>query len=552
MLDDLKTQIAEGLTSQSLKTCSRWASKRRIMGGDFAGPYSWKYHPWVKEMHDSTAPWNVAMKGAQLGVTEVGINRALYVIDILKRNVLYVLPTSGVASDFSKARFGTALRHSPYLASIFTDTNTVSLKQAGAVNLYIRGSRGESNLVSIDVSELILDEVDRMDQKEVVLALERLSGQLRKSIFALSTPTIPNYGVHKLFKDTTQDHFVFECPSCSRYVDLTWPDSIEIVGEHISDPRCRETFLKCKLCGAKLPHESKPEWLSTGRWKSQNHESSRDNRGFYINQLYSFTVSPSEIAVAHFRGFGDESARQELFNSKLGLPFVGDGAQIDDSLLDAAVEAGGHSLDDARPASSGRLITMGVDQGKWSYYEVCEWFVDDLSADLNAGARCKVLDQGRFYEDEWHRLDELMTEWQVLACVMDADPETNEARRFARRFEGFVWLCRYREGKVGKEVTISEEHAGAPIATVDRTNWMDASLGRFRSKRIALPRDVSRQYREHLKAPVRTYKRDDHNNPFAVYVETGADHYAHARTYAEIALPFAASITTGRNIERFL
>lgn len=50
------------------------------MGGDFPGPYSDKYHPWVREMHDSWAPFNWAMKGAQLGVTEVAINRALYTI----------------------------------------------------------------------------------------------------------------------------------------------------------------------------------------------------------------------------------------------------------------------------------------------------------------------------------------------------------------------------------------------------------------------------------------------------------------------------------------
>src|SRR3972149_2753656 len=93
-LDDLRATIADGLKNRTLTTCSRWANRRRIMCGDFPGPYSEKFHPWVHEMHDSWAPFNWAMKGAQLGVTEVAINRALYTIDKLKRAVMYVLPTT--------------------------------------------------------------------------------------------------------------------------------------------------------------------------------------------------------------------------------------------------------------------------------------------------------------------------------------------------------------------------------------------------------------------------------------------------------------------------
>ena len=98
--------------------------------------------PLGKELHDSWAPFTWVMKGAQLGVTEAAINRALYTLDRLKRDVLYVLPTTTAASDFSKARFGAALENSEYLKSIFTETNAVNIKRAGANTLYIRGSGG--------------------------------------------------------------------------------------------------------------------------------------------------------------------------------------------------------------------------------------------------------------------------------------------------------------------------------------------------------------------------------------------------------------------------
>ena len=551
LLKELKESIAAGLVGGSLTTCSRWASKRRVMGEPFPGPYSWKHHPWVRDMHDSKAAFNYAMKGAQLGVTEVAMNRAFYVLDVLKRDVLYVLPTATIASDFSKARFSVALKHSPYLANLFTDTNTVNLKQAGTTNLYIRGSRGDSNLVSIPVSELILDEVDRMDQKQIWLALERLSGQTRKCVWGVSTPTIPNKRIHLLYLTGTQEHFVFKCPRCSRWTELVWPDCIEIIGETVQDIRCHESFLKCKECKGRLDHEDKSQWLTDGVWKAFAENPNFDIRSFYINQLYSFTVTPGELVVAHFRGLGDEAAAQEFNNSKLGLPYIGEGAQVTDGQIEDAI--GRHTMNDDRPRIGGqRLITLGVDQGKWNYWVVCEWFVDKLANDINVAAHCKVLAHGKFLEDDWNTLRELMREWQVLACVIDADPQINEARRFAKEFPGFVWLCRYRRGKVGKEISISEEDTDAPLATVDRTNWLTASLGRFRTQRVTLPADVSLEYREMMKALVRTYVKDEDGNHVATFAETGPDHFAHAFNYAEIALPLAASITTGEDVGKFL
>lgn len=521
------------------------------MSGDFAGPFSFKYHPWGREIHDSTASFNSIMKGAQLGVTEVAINRAFYTLDVLKKDVLYVLPTSKGASDFAKARFNTALSLSSYLRGLFTNTNTVGLKQAGSVNLYIRGSRGSDDLVSIPVSTLILDEVNRMDEKKIWLALERLSGHLEKNVWALSTPTVPKGGIHKLYLQGTQEHFMFKCPHCGRQTELVWPDCVEIVGESISDPRCSESHLKCKECKHKLDHQDKPNFLSPDNtdWVSTA-ECDKDHRSFYINQLYSYTVTPGDLVVAHFRGYGDESAMVEFYNSKLGMPYVPDGGLITDEHIDESVKP--YSKQETRPKVGGeRLICMGIDQGGLTHYVVvAEFMLDRRDLDINVSADCKILWEGKVISDDFAEFDRLMREWQVLSCVIDADPQTNDARRFARRFPGYVNLCRYRTGVSGKELQQSEEEGGAPVVTVDRTNWMDAALGRFHSRRISLPMDVSHEFREHLKDTIRTYERDDSGNPRAVYVKIGADHFAHALTYAEIALPLSGSFSGNENITK--
>jgi hypothetical protein len=522
------------------------------MGEPFPGPYGFDHHPWCCDIHDSTASYNTAMKAAQMGVTEVAINRAFYTVDVLRKDVLYVLPTFNNASDFAKARFNTALMHSPYLKGLFTSTNTIGLKQAGTTNLYIRGSRGDSNLKSIPVSTLILDEVNEMDQKQIWLALERLSGHEEKAIWAISTPTVPKYGVHKLYEQGTQEHYMFKCPHCGRWTELIWPDCVEVTGETVADVRCEESYLKCKECEHKLEHRDKASWLSLDNCKWEpTHPHANDHRSFYINQLYSYTVSPGELVQAHFRGLGDEAAMVEFNNSKLGQPYIPAGGLVTDTEIENSLA--GYSKNDPRPQVGGeRCITMGIDQGKWNYIVVMEYVFDLYSHDLNAAAFGKMLWEGKVPGDNFEDLDRLMREWQVLACVIDADPQINDARRFARRFPGYVTLCRYRRGVTGKEMQLAEEEGGAPIATVDRTNWLDAALGRFHSGRIWTPADTSMEFREHIKNVVRTYERDELNNPRAVYLNTGADHFTHALTYAEIGLPLAAGIVTNKDVGTFL
>lgn len=519
------------------------------MGEPFPGLYSYQHHPWCEAPSDSEAGMNVAMKAAQTGFSEMVINRVLYTLGEKKRDCLYVLPTSKNAADFSKARFGAALKLSKHLQDLFADIDNVGLKQTVYGNcLYVRGARGDSNLKSVPASQLILDELDEMDQASVWLALERLSGQVHKHVWAISTPTIPNFGIHKLFLGTTQEHYFFPCTSCGRRTELVWPDSFELIGEHAEDPRTNESFLKCKECKAKLLHEAKCEWLANAEWIATN-TAAAEGRGFHISQLYSMTVSPGEIAKAYLRGHGDEKAAAECVKSKFGLPFLGENAKVDDELLDRCIS--NYSMNDDRPADSSRVMTMGIDQGKTNWITVCEWDIEQITLDQNSHAVPRVRWHGRCDEEDWDFIDQLMREWQIRACVVDADPNINEARRFARRFHGYVWLCRYRKGQTSSEMTIVEEEKGAPIAQVDRSHWIGTSLGRFFTNRITLPRDVTGQFRDHVKNVCRSYVKEDDGETKLTYVSIGPDHFAHSLFYNEIALPLAVgTVVRAKNLSQ--
>lgn len=534
MLGLLGETIAAGLKKRSVVSCSDWANKYRVMGKPFPGKFSFRHHPWLREMHDAECDIIVGMKAAQMGFTEYALNTAFYYIDIKRIDTLYILPSKTPdASDFSAARFDAALELSPHLSNLFSSVKNVGHKRAGNTNLYIRGSHSKSSLKSIPAGLLILDELEEMDQENIRLVMERQSGQTEKKNLLISTPRTAGRGIHSHYVNTTQEHFLFRCPKCNRYTELTFPECLIITAEAVTDPSLEQSYIVCKECKNRLEHELKPEWLSTGRWVPSY--AKRIDRGFHINQLYSPTVKPWEVAKLYLLAQYDKSAEQEFHNSKMGQVHEVKGARVTDDDISNCI--GGHTSD-AMP-KPGKLVTMGADQGGVIHYEINEWnFPRDYipTTDINEMAIPRVLKAGTCKEFE--ELDTLMKHYRIHAAVIDAQPEKREALRFAGKFYGFVHLCYYGEGSSGRTL---REWTEEPAVTVDRTAWLDLSLGRFRGGRIILPKDLPLDYRHHIKAPVRTYRVDRNGNDVGVYevADSAHDHYAHARNYSEIALNFA-------------
>lgn len=532
-------RIAEGLKRKSITTCSRWACECRVMGQPFPGNWTFKHHPWLRGMHDSEAELNVGQKAAQMGFTETVLNVVFYNIDVKAVDCLYVLPAKTPdASDFSAARFDPALESSPHLANLFSDVKNVGHKRAGSANLYIRGSRSRAGLKSVPTGLIVLDEVDEFTQENIPLAMERAAGQVEKQVWMVSTPTIDNFGINKYFVQSSQNHFFFKCPHCSRLTELVYPDCLVITATEVTDSAIKGSHLICKECKGLLPHESKAEWLAGGVWVPTFAD--RDTAGWYVPQLYSCAMRPGEFAKAALMAEIDPSAEQELWNSKLGMPHVVDGARVTDDDLETAKR--GHKRADAR---GGGFLTLGVDVGKWLHWEIDEWVLPPPgygAVDINIASKARVLTHGKCREFE--ELDRLMRDYGVGFCVVDANPERRKALEFANRWFGRVRLCFYGRGIQGKTIHV---HEAEPTVTVDRTSWLDLSLGRFRRSRhddaIMIPCDVDLEYREHIKAPVRIYEKDCDGNPVGRYVEgASADHYAHARNYAEIALPLGMTL----------
>jgi hypothetical protein len=537
----LRDRIAAGLSRKSIQSCSAWATKYRVMGKPFPGAWNFAHHPWLRAMHDAKDELIVGQKSAQMGYTEVALNRSFYAIDVLGESVLYILPASTPdATDFSTSRFDPALELSPHLANLFSDVKNIGHKRAGSANLFIRGSRSRSQLKSLPVSTIIEDELDEMVQENVALAQERTSGQLTKSIYQISTPTIENYGINQSFRNSSQDHFFFPCPHCSRSIELTFPDCLVITTDDWTSDAIYGTHLICPACRHELAHDQKADYLSRADWVPTH--KGKTARGFHINQLYSSTVRPFDIGIAWLKAQTNPSDEQEFYNSKLGLTHAVKGAKIDDAML---AKATGQHKNGAK-ARSGTLVTMGIDVGKWLHYEITENILVGVGHDINILSHARVVHHGKCLNFE--ELDLLMHQYGVNYCCIDANPERRKALEFAQRQFGRVKMVFYGVGINSKNISMhSDEEC---TITVDRTSWLDVSLGRFKNEKISLPIDVDLEYKNHLKALVRIYAKDQQGNPVGKYVcGNEDDHYAHARNYSEIALAMAAGLFQSQNTD---
>lgn len=563
------SKLVQGMERRSISKPSEWALSYR-RGKDGSG-WSYARGPWSREMHDSTAPENCCRKGAQLWVTETCLSIAMFANDVLKEDVLYVLPTLHPdATGFSSGRFDAACLANPYLNNLYAERN-VGLKRAGTACTYIRGSQSRAALKSVPVSRLFLDEYDEHDQDNIPLARERVSGQRNPVIWEVSTPTVEKHGIEESFAGSTQERFFFPCPGCGQHIDLNYPENLVVIGDDPGAERVNESFLKCHLCNIPLPHDQKHIWLKDGVWVAQ--AAGRTKRGFYVNQLYSTTVTPGVLAAGALKATQSEIDEQEFYNSKLGLPHTPKGASISEADIEDCKgdHLNGAPARDAFPGDQDEqfhrwvesfpVITMGVDQGlKNHHYEVCGWKMDVVEGeDLNTSSVPVVLQCGHL--KQWGELDALMNAYHVTHCVVDAMPERRNALEFCLRFWGRVTMCLYPNGITGRMLNERNTEDGEPMVSVDRTSWLDLALGRLRRSgavsamprrtKIILPRDLPHEYVYHMTSIARIPKRDHHGNPINTYITPGRreDHLAHARNYAEIAFAIGARATGTHHIE---
>ena len=490
-------------------------------------PFSYQGHKYLRSIYHDDSPFMVIRKAAQMGASEYAISRSMHFAAHYGGTVIYYFPTDNDVGEFSRDRFSPAIKDSPYLSARVKDTNTANLKQIDKTSIYFRGTNSRVRMTSVPADFLVFDELDTMVPANVEFARKRLGHSKFGWELDISTPTLPGYGIDALFQTTDQRHYLLRC-GCGEWHCLE-EEFLEAHGSP-NDPRQEICFVKgdpgretlvCRSCGRVLDPE-------IGDWVPRH--PGRPIRGYHVSKFLSPVVSEQDRSqglytrpAALLKLYRETSFPSEFYNSELGLPYLGaeDGLSEND-LLACAGKWG--------MPPTGKGCVMGVDQGNGLHIVIKEPHGDIL---LTVRVHHEPQTNPLF-----SHLDQFMETYDVRYCVIDALPNTHAARAFNKRFSGRVW-CAYYGGNQKGTAAWDFDKENTRIVTVNRTEALDAwrDLYKLHKRRIPRVEDEVAEYVRQMTNVLRKIEEDPQTGQKkAVWIQRGPDHYAHADSYAEIAL----------------
>ncbi len=472
-------------------------------------PFTYDRHEYLIKPYEDSHPHQVEMKATQMGLTSKAMLRVAYGARYGGyRGILYLFPSKSDVTDFSKGRIDPLIDDNPdSIGKWLRDTDAANIKRIWNAFLYLRGMKSRVGLKSIPVDLIVMDELDEAPQNAVDMAMERMAHSEFKEILKLSNPTLPDYGIDKAFQETDQHFWLLKCEHCNAYTDLVGEFPTE-ANKDVPTLITRKDGRVIRVC-LKCQGELNP---SNGQWVPKR-PSITDKRGYQYSQLFSHYVNPGDI----LHKYRTTNNLTDFYNLKVGTAYVEATNRLSVQEVLALCGDYGIASEDRGPCY------MGVDQGKDLHVVVGKKHSQQAGQIVHMGV----------YRD-WEELDRLMRNFKVSRCVVDALPETRNARAFAERFRGKIYLNYYNEHQKGSYAWNEKEL----IVSCNRTESLDASHKEIMDQALILPKEceITREFAKHLHNVAKKLEEDEETGSKRyVYVKLGTDHFRHAFNYEAMA-----------------
>jgi len=522
--------LTEGQIAQYMQAldCFTWATDNEL---------ELSHGPWALAGHEYQVGWlqenareQCFIKGAQIGATEALVLRTLHgmIMGHYPQGSLYLFPTRDDVRDFSKARFDPLIDSNPFIGHFVQNTDAQNIKQIGRGFLYLRGARStksigttkksSSQLKSIPVDRVVFDELDEMEESMIQLAKERVSHSKTRELMYLGTPTIPDYGIDRMYQNSTQNAWFIRCDACGKEtcLDLEFPNSIK----RNLDGTC---YRACIHCGKEIHPRD-------GRWISQYKD--RDMVGWWISQLNSIYVDPTYILnLYEDPPYGDLS---EVMNSKLGRAYIPAENRLTANDVYACCDQDPMATKHEGPTC------MGVDVGTELHVVIAE---------RKNRRTLKVIKLARL--SSFNDLHDIARDFNVKSAVIDLYPEQRKVREFQRNEHFQIYACQYVETRAGQTAWDDRDM----VIKCNRTEICDATHELVTSPgRLIIPRYNSelQEYAKEMCNMAKVLEEDAQTGANVYrYKKLGADHYRHATNYCLLASERCGIISDKKILGRF-
>lgn len=495
-------------------------------------------------------------KAAQMGATVYMLLRILWwLYNHPGRKAGLYMPNRDLVDNTSKDRLSPLIQSVPPIAAVTNRDDKLGLRRIGSSSFYLYYLGGVSSKDSVPLDYISFDEVRLSLDKDIDQALERVSHSPYKYKVFMSTAGMPDSDIAARFDLGSQHIWMAKC-ACPDGVDLarSFPDCVVP-----DDPRRDGPYLRCPKCKWEIKDPQNGRFVS--------HNPGAGYNSYHVSQLTSKFISLREIWDFWKRTTNIE----EFYNAKLGLPFVDEANRgVTKAQIEACVDP---HMEWARPSSKENHTAMGVDQGGGYVMAV----IADTRDNKKRIRHVEIIEQRNpdYMEagkviSPFKRLHELMEEYNVRICVLDAMPNINEAISFAQEHPGRVFLAYYQKDakdvvQWGDRIKHKETVRKAGpllkfkhLCILSRFASMSVSLGEWAFANVACPppeklrqmcfdektgllqpESPASRFFTHMQRLIKRYHvtNEETGEGRHEWIYTGGDpHLAHAWNYCNVAL----------------
>lgn len=474
----------------------------------------WYDHQYLIGIYKDASQNMVIKKGAQIGITTYAMIRALWFADTNNVSIIYTFPTASDVSDFSRARINPMIQASPHLTRIISgEVDSVGLKQLGNSFVYFRGAWSERQAIAVDSDFNIHDETDFSKPNIIEMYKERMSHSKHKFFLALSTPTIPEFGIDYLFERSDKKEWFIKCPKCKEKQILKYPDSIK--------GNTKEARYACVHCLATITDDARRqgEWVVTG-------DEDWGVSGYHITQMMAPWISATDILrkeeSSRIRPTAQLSGIKDFYNFCLGEAYGGENQPLNRDLLLSCIQ----NKYEIQP--SARNTIMGVDQGDINHIVI--WVKE-----REGGVRLVYVGTSTNLEKD---VPNLIDAYGVRFCLIDAMPYKNTARKLSAMYPAKVWLVYYSSSQKEAVKWYKDSEKKEYRVIANKMDTLDSMADKFVTGDAVLPRlssEVDLLIR-HLCNWAKDKEEKADGRVVWVYKKLGSDHLTMATNYAMLGL----------------
>ena len=467
---------------------------------------------WQIQILEDTSKFVVARKPTQIGMSVAFLTKMLYFADTNTARLMLTLPRDDDVSDMINSRMNEIIIESPNIQNKLRDVDNVRMKKFGSSFLHFVAMSTPPRM--LDVDWLLNDEVDLSNPENLEQVVNRLDASSFGYHHQISTPSIDDYGIDKIYKLSDMKEWFVTCAYCNYEQPLDWDANVE--------NNKSETWYKCAKCSNRLHAED----IREGRWLSTS-ENKSDISGYQINQMMCPWISPKKL----WDEFTTKS-KKNFYNLRLGKPYTPSNASISKEIIDQRCFESRHKKEFYK--EQGATYVLGCDQGNVLHVSIGKI--------VNNNVQIVYLTTISF-EDGFIELFKLMNRFGIRKGILDALPNHHDAQKISNDLRGNQLLVAYfssvqkmyeqKENKVYINKTDAYDYVlqniiDGKLQFPVSDNMLDVDMAV--SHMCNMRRDIEIQHSKHGGI-----------SNFHVWKSVGPDHYADAILYMLMAADMISS-----------